>query len=97
MMGSLANWGIGYIFANILIVIVIVGTQSLTTDATQEVNNISFNASLTTADDISQTDIAVWDSFDWSVTGLPYWLDLILLMDVIIGIVLLILVLRGAN
>ena len=95
---TLTNWTVGVTVYNILIIIFLIGISSFYTasdinadEFTPENANISMGASLDDAGvtpDVSQ--LSIFDKFAYTITGMPWWVNILLLLpNIIYGIIII--------
>ena len=95
------HWAVGLLVYNIVVFIALIGLSPLlatdpvfnTTDNVAEFNQSAFDDSSIPTD----ADVSVLTRFSASISGLPWYIDLILFIPNFIYVLLLIFWLRGTN
>ena len=93
---SLAKWIIGFLTFQVIIVVFLIGTSSIYTDASYT-DDAFIEAGFNSSDSVDMAELSWFDKFTYSVGNLPFPVNVLVGFPTAISIILGALYLRGVN
>ena len=92
---SLTKWAVGILVFDLFMIILLTGMG--TKIASDYNNELTQNPEYDTDDVIDIDDLGFFDKISWSISGLPWYIDAVLLIPNLIAGIIFAMYLRGVN